>query len=266
MVYLREADELARAGRAEGITFTRLKGLALVDALYPDLGARSLADIDLLVREGEWDTAKALALRQGFRELPGIPPEYRAYKITYIKRLDGAELMLDLHRKLLYGEPEGFEWQRDGDRLSKTDLLAYLAGHAGYQHGFLGLNWMLDLSLLVESWRTPADWPDWDRLSDVCDRVGLHQSMRAAVHVLKEHLGTRIPAGLQAFVRCQAPMKQHAAALALSERYLWHSTGRHLRYFLVQNLVKDSWSEALEHDWLWLRRRLWKITSSKRIS
>jgi hypothetical protein len=251
--YLDEARTLQQRGRETGIAFVLLKGLALADRIYPDLGARCLSDMDLLVGDGSWNEAQRLVRAHGYRELSGVPPEYRAYKITYVRGLpDGTEVLLDLHRKLLFGEPEDFKWAREGDRLSLTDLVAYLAGHFGYQHGFHGLNWLLDLALVIENWANP----DWERLEFLCDRLGLHESLGLTVETLRRFLGTKIPARLDALILRRPPLRRKLCASALSEDYLWYPEQHRLRYFLVQNLVKDSWSEALAHDWLWLRRRI----------
>ena len=60
---LSEAAEVQEAFTAAGIESVILKGPGLLVAHYPDIGARHVADVDILVREG--DVARAVEVAKG---------------------------------------------------------------------------------------------------------------------------------------------------------------------------------------------------------
>jgi len=62
----RTLAEAARALRAAGVSAIVYKGQDYLTRIYGDLGARSMADVDLLVREGELGRAESALIAAGF--------------------------------------------------------------------------------------------------------------------------------------------------------------------------------------------------------
>src|SRR5262249_47068663 len=99
------------------IEYRALKGPVLAHTVYRDPALRSFGDIDVLVRDGEFDAAvdalRLLGFRRRFVEpRPGF--DARFAKGACLERADGLEL--DLHRTLA---PGAF-----GLRLARLDLFA----------------------------------------------------------------------------------------------------------------------------------------------
>lgn len=140
---------------AAGIPVLLLKGAAaFVDRLYPDPGARMMADLDLLVPEDRCFGAQARLKAEGWREEPGNtslrdPAPFNA-KHAHLPSLHHPEqgITLELHYKVAYGQAgrvldTGAAWQasRAGEldgrpvrRLDPSRRLLHQALHATQPH------------------------------------------------------------------------------------------------------------------------------------
>jgi hypothetical protein len=143
----RLTDELGR----QGVAAVPLKGAALADAVYGDIGARQSSDIDLLVRLPDLAQAVAVAERQGWRE----PDLLRNADVPTLHReLFHAELPpLELHWRVHWYE-ESFAdaalararmtddgWLRPAPEDEIAFLLLFLA-----RDGFAGLRQVVDVA------------------------------------------------------------------------------------------------------------------------
>jgi hypothetical protein len=105
--------ELATALRSDDIEFIVLKGPAVAHDYYPDPAWRPFSDLDLLVRDSQWERTTELLEREGFgRRLPEPRPNFdvRFGKAVAWSR---AEVVIDLHRTLAAG-PFGL-WMEPGE-------------------------------------------------------------------------------------------------------------------------------------------------------
>jgi hypothetical protein len=254
LAYREELAGLSADLASRGIRPVVLKGMALLDALYPDLGARSVSDIDLLIGREQWDETRAVLGARGFvedrtyRKWEGIE-----FKGSFVKYAGGIEIPIDLHQQLFYREPANTRWRlepmAEAARLCDEDLLAHLMGHLGYQHAFLSLNWLVDIDLFC---RARGDSLKWKAVAARCAVLGHMRSARAVLWCCRQFLGT--PLGdtkVRAFGRDWDPWR-----LVLGENYLWSPLKRRFLFYLVNNMMNDSWTEALRYDWLWLVNKI----------
>lgn len=144
----------------EGIEPILLKGSALIGRVYPDLGARALTDIDLLVPAERFEEARRLVAGHGFRYDPGTLRSGR--REAFEGDRPGASL--DLHWELSQKHrfqaeieavwrdsvPVPFEGAR-ARRLAPTHEFVYLALHYAAHYFGVTLKWLVDLRELLRA-------------------------------------------------------------------------------------------------------------------
>ena len=103
-----------------------LKGIALAPALYDRVGARSMVDLDLLVRPGDVERAEGALRQVGYAYAPVAPsirpPEFlRRFggSAEYSRAGEAGPLLVDLHWRLTNSE-----WLRRTTRIEVEDLWA----------------------------------------------------------------------------------------------------------------------------------------------
>lgn len=88
-------DTLAR----QGIVPLLLKGVAYAGTIYPNVAARPMSDIDLLVRPSRFEAAFKALRRIGFWHVGGPHQRSPAHHALTLKRRDAA---IDLHRHIVH--------------------------------------------------------------------------------------------------------------------------------------------------------------------
>ncbi len=205
--------------RAQGIEVIPLKGAALLETLYPELGLREMADIDLLVREADFITTAEILLAQGLKPkweadsgdlfaFHQLPQQFWPGELSFY---DGKGLHIDVHRDLVTShwfkiafpvdvdrvwarsrQPEPGDasvWER---RLDPCDMLSHLCLHAGL-NGMQVVKNLFDIDQFIR--KPPADW-NWDAF---LDRVAAWQLGAVAYHLFAfcQHLfNTPLPASV----------------------------------------------------------------------
>lgn len=201
--------EVAEVLRAEGIDFLLLKGAAYLADLYPDVGARALVDVDLLIQpDGTTRLARRL-LERGFAgEVGAHYPEDERFEMFRPGR--------DGHCRF------EFHWRLGGDgrnrldqealwrgaapmsldglacrRLGVHEAIVYHVGHAGDHYFGPGLKWTIDLREMLRQWR-----PSPDRLARLASEWGLRTPLHLALLQLDRIFPGEAPADL---LRATAP-------------------------------------------------------------
>lgn len=195
----RLAEELAVLTTA-GIDHLVLKGAALGPRYYPDVGARPMGDVDVLVRLRDVGRADAHLQARGWQPEREIDRRtlVHSHAVAY-RHAEGWEL--DLHWTVLPGiaaEPGGLDpWRHargltiDGVEtmtLDATDELLLTLVHGLGWDVVPSIRWVGDALLLC---RQPIDW---DRLTDTAVRLGLALPVADALLHLSVIYGADIPA------------------------------------------------------------------------
>lgn len=188
------------AAEATGLTLLPLKGALFGAALYPDVGARPMADVDLAVRPAELAAAIACLGRLGFRRVYGPRARFSPRHGHDVAMTDGW-LFVELHYRLMH------ELGADADVLplfahaGRAELLGraravpswddhlwftavHAATHAFGDHPF----WPLDLALLV------GRGADVARAAAEARRRGVGVAFAAALVLAHAHLPALVPA------------------------------------------------------------------------
>lgn len=207
MVALHEAERLLSTLKEAGIAAAGLKGIYLLENVYGNIGARSMNDIDILVKKQ--DLAKSLQIMQtlGYQhtgyfslrdhntDTKHVPPMQKA----------GGHL-LEVHWTLLE-EYEPFTidiealWARmvpakiagvEALALGVEDLILHLCLHLTYQHFLtLGLRGLLDIGLVLHQF---ADEINWSRLVETARSWGAEKVTALTLKLVESQLEVPIPA------------------------------------------------------------------------
>lgn len=199
-------ERLARAG-VESVTH---KGMALIHTVYPDIALRPMADIDLLVRPGDVDTATRELRGAGYRTSGAALEAEEAFRGYRHFVRDGT--VIDLHWELanytrfepvLRVDHHGI-WTRArpfevggvrGLTLSAEDLLLHLALHLSLGSDFGRLIWFVDIDATV---RRFARTLDWERAIDEAARWRIQAVLACVLRIARASLETPLPPGLVA--------------------------------------------------------------------
>ncbi|WP_176250846.1 MULTISPECIES: nucleotidyltransferase family protein [unclassified Sulfitobacter] len=204
---LRQLQMIARQFAEFGLEFLIFKGAALAPTVYPHLSCRRVGDIDMLVREADFDRAAA-----HLKDLGWHPKSLHAASADSLARLfrhgiswthTDHEFDLDLHMHINHhaswpGTDEIY-WERTATyivngttirTLSLEDHLLQVCAHGLAQNFHPPVRWALDAHWILQS----ADKTfDWDRLIANAERTRSSIIMTVALGYLRDVLEADIP-------------------------------------------------------------------------
>lgn len=142
-----------------GVTPIVLKGSALLERIYPDIGSRALTDVDILVPKNRFEEATRTVREHGFRYDPGT---LRAGRRESYEAPDHVVAAVDVHwelsQKYRFQADMGAVWSNslpldlEGAavrRLAPADEFVYLALHYAAHYFGVTLKWLVDLRELL---------------------------------------------------------------------------------------------------------------------
>jgi Uncharacterised nucleotidyltransferase/Transglutaminase-like superfamily len=195
-----ELQTILDAFHRAGLETIALKGVALAGVVYPDIGLRPMADIDLLVREEELTVADrvmtdldysaihGLKSQQWYRENHFHLPPYRHVRKPVI---------VEIHWRItrnLHGTYISKWWERAVGRdpmgypilvPSPEDMLIHLSVHLfkhGYDNGFV----LRGLCDIFETLRRYADEIDWKLLQDEIREQGIEKQVHSILQLARK--------------------------------------------------------------------------------
>jgi hypothetical protein len=218
-------EALARALRAlgeAGIATMVLKGAALAHRHYRDLGARPMADVDVLVRPERAHDAAAALLEAGWRQF--APTELNLMlPVTHGTAFkDDADMTIDLHWYAMWSPAIEDDFWSSAEPLKvvgvptlaqcPADQLLQVCVHGLWSYG-LRLRWVPDAFAVMRS--TPD--LDWDRVIDRARARAVTLPLKETLRYLHNRFGARIPASvLGSLDRTRSSVLERAANRA------WH--------------------------------------------
>ena len=180
------ADLLRQFVRA-GIEVVLLKGAAtFADDLYDSLSARTMLDLDLLIRREKVATARSLLINSGYEEisdegkvLTGIPTDGRHAHINAYRK-PGTPMIVELHYNIAYGQGGRILMADEAWRhTSKVEMLGIpslilqptnrllhntvhgLIPSCAYIKGRIRLWHLLEFAYLAKRYSDEIDWRVW---------------------------------------------------------------------------------------------------------
>lgn len=210
-----ELLRLLKRLEAQGIPAIPFKGPALACLLYGDPALRHFDDLDILVRQEDYASAKRLLLSLGYQ--PEFLLTERQEKSFLQNRFHehftltrGIRIDVELHCGIV---PEDFPFHQDLEgvwerrelvsfagttvaTLSPEDLLLYLCVH-GSRHLWLRLQWICDVAQLVRRHATM----DWDRVVEQAKTSGGRRMFFLGIFLASDILGMSLPHEIEQEVR-----------------------------------------------------------------
>lgn len=225
--------DIARAFAAAGVPLVVLKGLALAETVYPDLGTRVMSDLDLLVRPE--DVERAHDLLSGLGYLPDAQADPAGHGEAFVRQFEGERLYLhpghplcpvELHWFLVNREwfrvttrlEEDALWQRvrplplDGVaawQLSAEDTVLYLCLHLAIHHRYSLVRGFVDLDRLIRC-GPPLDW---ETLVSRAHGARLRNVVYFALAMGQEMLGMPVPAEVLSSLRPSQTLRRWVGRL-----------------------------------------------------
>lgn len=201
---LHRLSDLLRRLEASGVPAVLLKGAALALRYYPDVGARTMADVDLLIHESHLSrAAEVLSAAGWFPPLAGPPPADLVPHMHAVSWAHPVTFSIDLHwRPFTVGCPAAAEerfWQRTQlcdsafgrVRLpAAADLLILMCFHGRKLDRQANARWVVDAVKVIAGADPPIDWGD---VLEQCRETGLLPPVRDALTYLKREIDAPIP-------------------------------------------------------------------------
>jgi Uncharacterised nucleotidyltransferase len=200
-LFLRLAGEALQTLHAAGLRTMLLKGAALCVDYYDDMGARPMADLDVMVPPQSAATAMALLDAEGWRTGPGwragSPEAADAVRLLHGESFHRGDVNFDLHWHVLRQplEREDF-WEHSipaelGPHstrvLCAADQIVNACDH-GADPARTPIRWAADVATVVHSGHV-----DWHRLVDVARRQRLAATLSEFLTYAREVLGAPVP-------------------------------------------------------------------------
>jgi hypothetical protein len=185
---LKQFQLINQAFEKEGLRLVALKGLALLTQLYEHLPVRPMVDMDILIREEDYEKGAGILEGIGYKkELLGLKEAYWRQgqcHVTFVKNREGkTENILEAHWSLDFRRNGRLvleeSWQRakyidtEPGRvgvLSPEDTLFSLALHQRRLGKAFCLKYILDIAFLFKKYA--GDF-DWDYFLSACREYGL---------------------------------------------------------------------------------------------
>jgi len=144
-----------------------LKGMALIQTIYPNIALRPICDIDMLIHQQDFPVVKAGLEGLGYFN-----------SVFYREDFYQDNIMVDVHEELInitriksrrnahridmdevWRRSLAIEINRQNARiLSPEHTLMELCLHLTLHHGLQGLIWFVDIARLVEYYKNEIDW------------------------------------------------------------------------------------------------------------
>jgi hypothetical protein len=159
-------EEFSRWMEDAGMEFIPLKGINLLESLYPDMGWRSMGDIDVLVRREDVEAAERILEERGFsvgdRRLRERYLRFH-HHLYFRGEFQGHEMALELHWAVARHYLPHLDYEhlwREGSHavegstateraLKLSYLFLFLLAHTAQHHYRVSVKWLMDLFLLV---------------------------------------------------------------------------------------------------------------------
>lgn len=227
-------QRLLAALTAAGISPIWIKGIALLDAAYPEPALRPMSDLDVMVPFAQRNKALAVlqaqgaTLQHGLIKFPRVddPLMGYAYYAYELMLWSPRQLPIDLHFRLpgRLLRTERFTWFWEHVRTSPEGVqtlipeahLLYLCGHMILHHGegHYPAGKYADVHFLVLH-----DTPDWELLVTLAAELGWAYALERVLTVAQDLFGTPVPVEVLAQLQAQrAESSNMAIALKLRDR------------------------------------------------
>jgi len=206
MLILVETETILAALQLAGIPAAGLKGIYLLENVYPDIGARSMSDVDLLVKKQDLPKCLAVMHELGYQANSYFSLADKNIDTKHVPPMEKAgSHLVEVHWTLLE-EDEPFTidanalWKRvipaqianvDALALGVEDLVLHMCLHLTYQHYLqLGLRGLLDIAMVIHKFQAQIDW---GKLVEIAKSWGSERVTALTLKLVETQLNVPIP-------------------------------------------------------------------------
>ena len=234
----KEALSLSQNNPSAKIVY--LKGMSLLDDIYLDEGMRFMSDIDILIDKSDYETIETYLQSNGFSLLQTEKFNANSFKKEWTKNVDGVDITIETHTKLYYhveNDISSFQLKkREHLILSFEDQIIHLITHLSFQHTFLKLYWLFDIYFFIKKYNALIDWNLVERK---IKNLKIENSFFIVTYLLETQFNlipllNKKPKLIWRFI--------------FTQKLLFSSNRRTIRYFIAKHLTKDSLWLAIKYD------------------
>ena len=178
LLYDDQLKVILNSFQQSGIPCILLKGISIALEFYQPRESRAYTDLDLLIKEGDFDKAKRILIELGFSISNPEGEEIRKkyFNSVSFSKSEAHQIDLDLHwetfmiswnERAFLGRRkvwENIRWiECSGQRLPVLQpemLILYLALHFTLHHHFGKLLSLCDLDRVIKKWEREIDWDE----------------------------------------------------------------------------------------------------------
>jgi len=242
--------EVLGAFSSAQIPVIALKGAALAEHVYPQMGLRPMADVDLLVHEEDLTNAEQLLVSLGFHANEGNHPRewfrtHHHHLVPYVSS-DGS-LIIELHHRLIALEapiaiPNNDLWERarfanisgvECRILSPEDLLMHLSLHMAVDAYFGKVRVLYDLRETIRHYQKEIDW---DTFINIAKAYRISKYLYYAFWLAKVTVRAEVPTQVLSTLRshfCGLPFEDHVVKGVIQKVIVLHEANKHPFYVWI---------------------------------
>lgn len=221
--------ELHRVGKALGdigIPVIALKGLHMLESVYPHIGTRHMRDLDLLIPAAKAEKAFYCTDALGYKAQ--IPYEDDGFHQLPMQVLSQKQIALELHRSisdeinfdndLLWKDARPAPTHHNFHLLSLENLFLHLCIHISYADYFkIDLRHYLDIYLLLTKYKDEMDWEETAKRSH---RLGCFDGVRMTLLMIARLFNSPFQ-DIAAHFQSEETENATAEALEIAMEFLW---------------------------------------------
>ena len=224
MLLLKELNKVLNNFKSDKIDILVLKGAALLENIYQDIGLRKMTDIDILIRKEAFPeidkTLKQLGYLSDYNWADYMDMSNSQYlnSIYYIKEEGALSIFLHLHWHIIntvvpayaYGNIDIDRFWREARQVNiagvKTlimaphHLLIHLCEHL-LKHSYSPFILFCDISEVINKYE--KDGLDWESVVSEAVRFNLNRPVYHGLYFSSKFLGAKIPDGILARLKPQ---------------------------------------------------------------
>ena len=196
-------DEVSRCFNNARIRYVVLKGIQIINRIYPEFSCRSVGDIDIFIHPEDYRSAAALLESSGFsfpdQAMHAVSDVYdknwverEMREISYVRPAWPDAIRLDIHLSMeIFRNHEQMnqifpigklDWLSHATVLNIDGLmipclddeyeLLHMIFHYSIWHSFMGHKWLVDICRMLQ---VKADSLDWKKIYDACHCLNLRR-------------------------------------------------------------------------------------------
>jgi len=214
-----------------------LKGISLLNRLYPNLENRKMSDIDVYIPKADKVALDQLLLKHGYIKLDEKKWQANEHKVTYIKKHNFIPITIEVHFKLYYHLSYHPQLDPTHSYLSHEDELIFLCYHLAEQHNFLKLFWLQDIALYINKFNQEINWQIFHQKAQ---NIGITRSTNTCLFLAHKHLGAQ----------AHFTKKNKYIERFIDWGYLCYPYKIRLKYFLLKYYLKQARAKSYLIHWL----------------